>query len=107
MDNAFDRRMGLIGDGVGQFFCRDRQFRHIGQELARDGIGGIVGIDQRADRGRNRHRIFLGHILDGHGSGSTTGEGACLWPPILGRNIGEKPDRRQEGADLIDKGDVW
>ena len=103
MHDAFDRRMRLVGDRIGQFFRRFDQLRDIGQELARDRIGRIGGIDQRPDGGRNRDRVFLRHILDGHGSGSTTGNGACLWLPILGRNMVSKPDRRQEGADLIDE----
>ena len=91
MHDAFDRRMRLVGDGIGQLFRRHGQFRDIGQELARDRVGGIGGIDQAADRGRNRDRILLRDVLDGHGSGSTTGNGICLWLPILGRNMVSRP----------------
>ena len=47
MDDALQRRMRAIADRIGKLLRRDRQLPRIGQELPRDRIGGIGGIDQR------------------------------------------------------------
>ena len=57
MHDAGDRRMRVIADRIGVLARLRRQFLGARNELPRDRIVGIVGVDQRGDVGRDRDRI--------------------------------------------------
>ena len=78
--DAGHRRMRIVTDRVGVLAGRCHQFLRARNELSRDGIGGIVRLDQRGDLRR-------------HGDGITRGD-----PLQLGqRGRRHKPARHQLG----------
>ena len=63
MHDAFHRAVRVVADRVAEFFGPMVEFRRIGNELARDRVVRIVCLDQRGQRGRQRHRIARGNRL--------------------------------------------
>ena len=59
-----NRRMRIIADRIGVLAGLLDQFRGARNELPRDRIVGIVGIDQRGDVGRHRDRIARGDLFE-------------------------------------------
>ena len=57
MHDAGDRRMRVIADRIGILARLRHQFLGARNELPRDRIVGIIGVDQRGDVRRHRHRI--------------------------------------------------
>jgi hypothetical protein len=57
MHDAGDRRMAVIADRIGILAWLGDQFRGARNELTRDRIVGIAGVDQRGHVRRHRHRI--------------------------------------------------
>ncbi len=55
--DACDRRIGVIADRIGIFAWPRQQFLGAWNELPRDRIVGIVGVNQCGDIGRHRDRI--------------------------------------------------
>ena len=53
MDNARDGGMGVVADRIRVFFRQRCQFARIGDELAGNGIVGIVGVDEGGERRRD------------------------------------------------------
>ena len=66
MHDAGDRRMCVVADWIGALAWCSHQLLRARNELPRDGIGGIIGIDQRGNVGRHRNRIARGDLLQ-HG----------------------------------------
>ena len=60
MHDAGDRRMGVVADRIGVFAGLLHQFQRIRNELPRDRIVGILGIDQGGDVRRHRDRVARG-----------------------------------------------
>jgi hypothetical protein len=65
MDDAGNRRIGLVADGIGAFLWRCDQFRFGRNELARDGIERIGAVDQIGNRIGDRDRIARGEGREG------------------------------------------
>lgn len=57
MDDACDRAMGRIADGIGTLFRRHHQLCHIGHELPGDRIIGIGAVNQCGNGRRQRDGI--------------------------------------------------
>ena len=64
VDDALDRRMREVADGIGALLRRDVQFRCIRHELAGDGIVRIGSVDQRGHGRADGDGIALGDGLD-------------------------------------------
>ena len=86
MHDAVHRRMRVIADRIGALARLRGQFLGARDELPRDRIVGIVGIDQRGDVRRDRDRIArrdplqIGQLLRrarGHGATSSAGSPQC------------------------------
>ena len=63
MDHALDGGMGIVADRVGQLLRQGHKLGGIRDELARDRISGVGGIDQIRDGRRHRDGIALRHLL--------------------------------------------
>jgi len=61
--DAGDRRMRMVADGIRIFVFSDRQFRRRRNELPRDRIVGVIGVDQCGDIRRYRDRIARANLL--------------------------------------------
>jgi hypothetical protein len=57
MDEALDRHMPVVPDGIEQVFGRGFQLAPIRQILARNGISRVLAVDQGGNRRRHRNRI--------------------------------------------------
>ena len=64
MDDAGNRRMGVIADRIGVFAGLCTSSSTFRNELPRDRVVGILGIDQRGDVGRHRDRVARGDALE-------------------------------------------
>ena len=47
----------VIADGIGEFHLLRDQFARVGQELPRDGVVRVGGVDQRRDLRRHRDAV--------------------------------------------------
>ena len=63
MHDAADGALQVVADGIVEFALAPVELPQIGKELARDGIGGIVRINQCRQRGRQGERVALGDAL--------------------------------------------
>jgi hypothetical protein len=64
VDDALDRREGIIADRVVALLRSAVEFPPVRQELAADRIGGIARVDQFGHGRRNRDRIARGYLLE-------------------------------------------
>ena len=63
MHDAGDRRMHVIADRIGALAFAAHQLQGVRNELPRDRVVGIVGVDQRRDVRRDGHRITRGNFF--------------------------------------------
>ena len=64
MDDAGDRRMGVVTDRIGALAGLFDQFPDVRDELACDRVVGIFAVDQISDIGRHRDRIARGDAFE-------------------------------------------
>ncbi len=63
VDDALDRRIGVVADRIGPLDPGGLQFAQVGNELARDRILGIGAVDQFRQQRRHRHGVLVGNQL--------------------------------------------
>ncbi len=63
MHDAGDRRMRVVADRIGILAALHHQLAGARDELPRDWIGGIAGVDQAGDIGRHRNGITRRDLL--------------------------------------------
>ena len=83
MHEAAHRALQVVADGIVEFVGAAVELADVGQELARDRVGGVGGIDQCGQRGRQRDRVAERDGLElvgpfGRGeAGADEGGGSC------------------------------
>ena len=63
MHDAGDRRMGVVADRIGTFASAGHQLTGCRDELPRDRVVGIVGVDQTGNIGRHSYRVAACDLL--------------------------------------------
>ena len=64
MHDALDRAMDAVADRVAHLLGPAGELGLLGNELARDGVGSIGGIDEVGEIGGERQRVARGHRFD-------------------------------------------
>ncbi len=94
------RAVRVVADGVGALLRLRHQFRRVGDELARDGVIGIVGVDQVGHRRSDRDGIAGRHLFERGGARRLQHAGVLHLRDAAQTAFYSLPRKRERGPKL-------